>query len=412
MSKLAILGGSPIGSVMSPKWPIWSQLEIDMVTDVVKSGEWGTNGPRQVEFEEKFSEYCSCKYGVMMTNGTHTLKLAMEALGIGPGDEVIVPGSTWQATASSVLDVNAVPILVDITPDTYTIDPASIKAAITSKTRAIIPVHIYGRVCDMDAVMHIAKKHDLWVIEDAAHQHGSEWRGKKVGTIGNIGSFSLQLSKILNTGEGGVCLTNEKLLYDRMYSLKFCGRETYPGSPQMQSGNFRCNEFAAAIGIAQLTRLTEQNKLRHENALYLEDKLSKVDGIGILRRDERVTFQAYYQLPLQYKQEQWNGIHRNKFIKAVRAELNGSFSFSTPYTPLNNSELYSPFSKKTHKLSEEYCKAIDPSRFSMPVVERAYKDEYIGIFQHHLLAGKYELDKLVDAVVKVRENIDELATVE
>lgn len=409
MKKLAALGGSAIGSVAPVSWPIYDQTEINAVTDVVKSGEWGTMGPRQIEFEEKYAEYCGAQYGVMMTNGTHTLKLAMEALGIGPGDEVIVPGSTWQATASAVLDVNAVPVLVDITPDTYTIDPKAVEAAINPRTKCIIPVHIYGRVCDMDAIMALAKKYNLYVLEDAAHQQGSEWKGSKVGTIGNIGSFSLQASKILNCGEGGVCLTNDKLLYDRMYSLKYCGRETYPGSPTMQSGNFRANEFIAAIAIAQLSRLTEQNNKRHENALYLEKELGAVEGIGILRRDERVTFQAYYQLPLQYQQDKWNGVHRNVFNKAVSAELEGTFGFSIPYEPLNDSPLYRPFSKQTHKLNDEYCDLINPARFEIPVVERAYKGEYIGVFQTQLLNDKKELDKVIEAVRKVRANIDELA---
>ena len=410
MSNLAVLGGKAIGKSEHPSWPIHDKLEEQMALDIVNSGIWGTGGNRQIEFEQKFSEFCGAQYGVMMTNGTHTLKLSLEALGIGPGDEVIVPGSTWQATASSVLDVNAIPVLVDITPDTYTIDPEKVEAAITSRTRCIIPVHTYGRVCDMDAILKIAKKYNLFVIEDCAHQHGSEWKGQKVGTMGNIGSFSLQALKILTTGEGGICITNDKDLYDRLYSLKFCGRATYPGSPTMQSGNFRSNEFAGGLGICQLSRLQAQNELRAENALYLEKQLSQIEGLSMLRRDERVTMQAYFHFPFQFHQEQWEDVPRKFVLKAVNAELEGSLEYRWPYEPLNNSPLYRPFSKNTHKISDEYCRAIDPSQYHLPVVERAYKSEYVGLFHPHLLSEKKELDKIVEAFEKVHKNLNEVRT--
>lgn len=408
MKHLAVLGGTPVGKTVAPSWPIHGQLEVDLVTQVVNSGMWGTDGPKQVEFEKLFSEYCGAPYGVMMTNGTHTLRLALEALGIGPGDEVIVPGITWQATASSVLDVNAVPVLVDIDPETYTIDPKAVEAAITPRTRCIIPVHVFCRVCDMDALRAIAKKHDLYIIEDCAHQHGSQWNGQKVGTLGDIGSFSFQASKILTTGEGGMCITSRKELYDKLYSLKFCGRETYPGSPAMQSGNFRCNEFAAALGIAQLTRLDEQNALRHENALYLEQELGKIEGFSALRRDERITNQTYFHFYMRYDQSKWRNIPRKYLSRAIRAELEDSVILRCPYEPLNNSPLYRPFSKKTHKWGRDYCKAIDPARFDLPVCTRVHSQEAFGFFHTHLLSQRSELDKIIEAYHKLHDNLDEL----
>lgn len=156
MKKLAILGGTTVGKVATPEWPVYDQREIDAVTEVVKSRKWGIGGTKVREFEEKFAACCGTKYGVTAVNGTVTLRLALEALGVGPGDEVIVPGITFQATADAVLDVNAVPVLVDVDPRTYTIDPEAIEAAITPRTKCIIPVHLYGRVADMDAVMAIA----------------------------------------------------------------------------------------------------------------------------------------------------------------------------------------------------------------------------------------------------------------
>lgn len=408
MSNLALLGGAPIGKTIAPAWPIHGQLEEQAVLDVVRSGKWGTDGPKQVEFEKAFSAYCGASYGISMTNGTHTLRLAMEALGIGPGDEVIVPGVTWQATASSVLDVNATPILVDIDPDTFTIDPKAVEAAITPRTKAIIPVHVFCRVCDMDALQAIARKHGLFIIEDCAHQHGSEWKGQKVGTLGHIGSFSFQASKILTTGEGGMCITSDKDLYDRMYSLKNCGRETYPGSPAMQSGNFRGNEFAAALGLAQLTRLDAQNALRHENALYLEEKLSQVPGLSPLYRDERITNQTYFHFYMKLDLNQWRNIPRKYLTRAIKAELENSLEIRYPYDPLNASPLYHPFTKKTHMLGADYQAAIDPARFDLPVCTHVSKGGSFGFFHNHLLSEKQELDKIITAFHKVYENLDEL----
>lgn len=408
MANLAVLGGTPVGKTVAPTWPIHGKLEEEKVLEVVRSGVWGTEGHTQVEFEKAFSEYCNAPYGVMMTNGTHTLRLALEALEIGPGDEVIVPAITWQATAATVLDVNAVPVLVDIDPETFTIDPKAVEAAITPRTRAIIPVHVFCRVCDMDALQAIAKKYNLHIIEDCAHQHGSEWKGQKVGTIGQIGSFSLQASKILTTGEGGICITKDKELYDRMYSLKYCGRETYPGSPAMQSGNFRSNEFAAALGLAQLSRLDEQNALRHKNALYLEQELTKIPGITALRRDERVTNQTYFHFYIRYNNEFWRNIPRKYLTRCIRTELDNSLAIRLPYEPLNDSPLYRPFSKKTHKLSDEYCRAIDPARFDVPVATHIRNNEAFGFFHTHLLAEKSELDKIIEAFHKVYDNLDEM----
>ena len=416
MANLALLGGKPYGTPDVPrwgyKWPVYDERELKMAEEIVRSGEWGTGGPKQVEFEETFAKYCGAEYGIFMTNGTHTLKLALEAMNIGPGDEVIVPGSTWQATASSVLDVNAIPVLTDVDPNTWCIDPKEIEKNITSRTKCIIPVHLYGRICDMDAIMALAKKYNLKVIEDCAHMHGGEWRGQKVGTIGNVGSFSLQKSKLLQTGEGGIDITNDKDLYDRIYSLKFCGRPRDPKDttlPTMQSGNFRTSEFAAGMGLCQLQRLDEQNAKRAENAIYLEDALqAEIPGLTHLYRDPRVTLQGYYRLSMKYNKEAWDGVPRTAISRAFFAETEGAFKWVLPYEPLNNSALYRPFSKKTHKLSDEYCKAIDPARFPLPVIEKMYKEEYLGLDHMELLGEKSEMDKIVDIFKKLYNNRGEL----
>ncbi len=408
MKKLAMNGGPSVGKVNVPKWPIFDQTEIDLVTEVIKSGFWGIGGTKIKEFEEKFAEFCGVKYGIAAANGTVTLRLALEALGIGPGDEVIVPGLTFQATAAAVLDVNAIPILVDIDPNTYTIDPKAIEAAITPRTKCIIPVHLYGRVADMDAIMAIARKYNLYVIEDCAHQHGSEWDGKKVGSIGDIGSFSLQAYKTLNAGEGGIMTTNDDRLRELLGSLRNIGNPIYPGARCIQSGNYRMTEFQAAILIAQLSRLNEQIELREQNVLYMESKIKDIEGIQVLYRNKKITKQAYFRWMLKYIPEEWEMVPLEIFIKALQAELENSVECGRPYVPLDNSPLYRPYSKNTHKLSEEYWKAINPSRFNIPVCRRAYEKEAFGFFHPVLLTDRESCDNIVNALVKLRENKKEL----
>ncbi len=407
MKKLAIFGGSSLGKISFPTWPIFDQKEIDAVTQVVKSGHWAYLGPNEKEFEEKFSHFCGTKYGITAPNGTLTLRLAMEALEVGPGDEVIVPGLTWQATAASVLDVNAKPVLVDIDPDTYTIDPKAIEAAITPRTKCIIPVHLYGRMADMDAILNIASKYKLSVIEDCAHQHGSEWKGKRAGSMGDIGSFSLQSSKVLNCGEGGILTTNNDRLAHLLHSLKNCGKPYQEGSPNMQSGNYRMTEFQSAILIAQLSRLEEQNSIREKNVRYLEEQISDIDGIKILYRNPNVTRQAYYNWTIKYDKSAWGNVPKNVFMKAIESELENSIECMPTYDPLNNSPLYQPNTKKTHKLTNEYWEEIRPDNFVLPNCKKA-QEEAVNFFHAVLLSDKEGCDKLISAIKKIKENIDEL----
>ncbi|MHC4073680.1 MAG: DegT/DnrJ/EryC1/StrS family aminotransferase, partial [Planctomycetota bacterium] len=206
MSKLAVNGGTPLRDAKAnpwPKWPVWDEKEEKGLLEVLAGGVWSYNGPKELEFNKAFAEFTGAEYALSVANGTVSLQLALEACGIGLGDEVIVPGLTWQATAAAALDVNAVPILVDVSDDNWCIDPDAVEEAITPRTRAIIPVHLYGGFADMDAVMEVAGRHNLRVIEDCAHKHGGEWKGKKVGSIGDAGSFSFQLSKLMTAGEGG-----------------------------------------------------------------------------------------------------------------------------------------------------------------------------------------------------------------
>lgn len=408
MKKLAVHGGKPVGHMQFPDWPIYDETDVQAVIEAVNSGVWGFRGSKQEELERKFAEFCKTDYCVSASNGTVTLRLALEALGVGPGDEVIVPGFTWQATAAVVLDVNACPILVDVDPETYTLDPRAVEAAITERTKCIIPVHLYGRMADMDALLAICEKHGLFMIEDCAHQHGSEWDGKAAGTLGDIGSFSLQSTKIFNTGEGGLLTTKDKRLYDLLYSLKSCGRPLPDALGAMQSGNYRLSELQAALGITQLMKLEQQNALRDINAQYIEKQLEGIEGIKPMYRHPKITKQAYYNFTLRYDQEAWEGVPKKKFVEALISEVQNSKIPWIVYEPLNNCELYQPHSKKTHRISEEYWQKIDPKRFHLPVTEKAYHSEAINFMHNMLLTDEQGCDIFVNSIKKLRENVGEL----
>ena len=410
MSKLAILGGKPVFDRLPEyaAWPRGGEMEKEALLRVLRSGVWGTLGEENKNFSEKYAEYCHAKYALPVLNGTVSLELIFRALGIGYGDEIIVPPYTFSASVHSIALAGAMPVFADIDPETFTLSPESVRSKITPRTRAILGVHLGGRPFDVDALRAIAEEHDIYLIEDAAHAHGSEWKGRRAGSLGKAGSFSFQASKILTTGEGGMCITSDKDLYDRMYSLKNCGRETYPGSPAMQSGNFRSNDFAAALGLAQLTRLDAQNALRHENALYLEKELSQIPGLASLRRDDRITNQTYFHFYMKLDLGQWRNVPRKYLTRAVKAELENSLEIRYPYDPLNASSLYHPFTKKTHMLGEAYQAAIDPARFDLPVCTHVSKGGSFGFFHNHLLSDKQELDKIIAAFHKIHDNLDEL----
>ncbi|MBM1105132.1 DegT/DnrJ/EryC1/StrS family aminotransferase [Aurantibacter crassamenti] len=425
MQKLAIQGGKPSRDISSnpwPKWPVWGKEEETALIEVLNSGVWSYNGPKEVEFNKLFAEYTGTKYSLCTVNGTITMQLALEALGIGVGDEVIVPGLTWQATAATVIDVNATPILVDVLEDTWCIDPAAIEKAITPKTKAIIPVHLYGAFADMDAIMDIAKKHNLYVIEDCAHKHGGEWKGKKAGSIGDVGSFSYQLSKHLTAGEGGSMTTNNADLAEKLDALRNVGRrpegDSLIGADKgigdygddgnfIQSGNFRITEFQAAILIEGLKRLPEQNATRDANGEYLNELLKELPGISPLKRDERETKKAYFNFAFRYDKSEFKNLPIEKFRAALEAEI--GIIVDACYEPLNNCSLYVPHTKPArHKLNETYWEGVNPKRFSLPVCERIFEKESVCLHHKVLMGTKADMDLIVSAIQKIYNQSDEL----
>ncbi len=425
MNKLAILGGNPVRNSKTnpwPKWPVWDQKEERGLIEVLNSGVWSYNGPKEREFNKNFASFTDVKYAVSVANGTVALQVALEACGIGIGDEVILPGLTWQATAATILDVNATPVMVDVCDDTWCIDTKEIEKAITPRTKAIIPVHLYGNFADMDEILTIAKKYNLFVIEDCAHKHGGEWNGKKAGSIGDIGCFSYQLSKHLTAGEGGTVTTNDFSLYEKLDALRNCGRRPEPESMAnadkgeglyfdagnfIQSGNYRITEFQAAVLIEGLKRLPEQNRVRDENAIYLNSLFVSIPGIYPMRRDARETKEAYFNFSFRYKKDEFKGLPVKKFRDALTAEL--GIDVVASYVPLNKCSLYVPLTKPArHKLSEEYWAAIDPSKVELPVCDRIHFEESACIHHKILMGSKADMDMIAGAVRKVYDNAENL----
>ena len=407
MVKLAINGGRPVREKPFPRWPIFDEKELKALKDVLESGVWGIGRMKKKEFEEKFASYQHAKYGVAVTNGTAALEIALRACGIGCGDEVITTPYSFMATVTAILYTNAIPVFVDIEPDTYNIDPRKVEDAITEKTKAILPVHIGGRPANMDELLKIAEKNNLYMIEDACQAWGSEWRGRRVGAIGNMGAFSFQSSKNVTSGEGGIIVTNDKELYVKAWSLHNCGRlpEGAWYDHYLPGGNYRMTEFQAAILLVQLERLDEHTRRRMENAKYLNGKLAKIDGIRVLEDDERITRNSYHLYIFRYNPEAFGGLPKEKVARAVQAE---GIPVSVGYSKPLYKEPYLEYFKKCPLSCPYYGKSIDYSKLKLPIVEKACYSEGLWIGQNVLLGTKEDMDDIVTAFEKIKENLDEL----
>jgi dTDP-4-amino-4,6-dideoxygalactose transaminase len=319
---LAIRGGRPVRTAPFPVWPIFGEAEEQALLRVLRSGKWGrTVGDEVARFEQAFAEHHQAKHGIAMSSGTVGLKLALVAAGIEAGDEVIIPPYTFVATASAVVECSAVPVFADLELDTFNIDPAAIEAAITPRTRAIIPVHLAGLPCAMDRIMAIAAQHRLVVIEDACHAHGAEYRGRRVGAIGHLGVFSFQASKNLNSGEGGIVLTNDDDLAARCRSAHNCGRRV--GHAWYEhftiGGNYRLTEFQGALLAAQWERFPAQAETRERNGKHLADRLARIPGVYPQRREADCTRHGYHLFALRLDPQAW-GVPRDRVLQALAAE--------------------------------------------------------------------------------------------
>jgi perosamine synthetase len=263
--------------------PLLGEKELEYVTDCIKTNWISSKGKYVEEFEDKFSEYCGCRYGITTTSGTTALHLALASINIKKGDEVIIPASTMIATAFAVIYCAATPVLVDAEPETWNMDVEKIEEKITNKTKAIMPVHIYGHPCDMDPIMKLAREYELYVVEDAAEAHGAEYKGKKAGGIGDIGCFSFYANKIITTGEGGMVVTNDEEIAERAKSLRnLCFPKEKRIYLHSEVGyNYRMTNIQAAIGLAQFGRIDELAELRRRNAHLYNEYLKDVEGVTL-----------------------------------------------------------------------------------------------------------------------------------
>jgi dTDP-4-amino-4,6-dideoxygalactose transaminase len=405
MATLAVTGGTPVRTKPFPKWPIFDEREVQALREVVESGRWWgrTPGSKVEQFEQAFARYQHAKHCIACTNGTTALYLALRAVGVKPGEEVIVPPYTFIASATSVLDVGAVPVFADIDPTTMTIDPQAAEAAITPRTTAIMAVHIAGRPADMDALKALAQKHGLALIEDAAQAHGASWRGRRVGAIGDAGGFSFQASKNINAGEGGAVLTDDDEIAEKVWSLHNCGRsrtgEWY--AHFLVGGNHRMTEWQAAILLVQLQRADELHAKRQRNAAYLNSLLRELEIVEPLPDDERVTEHAYHLFIFRYFPERMGNVPKAKFIEALRAE---GIPVSPGYKPLYREPAFSKEALDWHP----YARHCDYRKVRCPVTERVCDHEAIWLTQNVLLGEPEDMEDIARAIRKVRDHYKEL----
>ncbi|NLO02541.1 MAG: DegT/DnrJ/EryC1/StrS family aminotransferase [Bacteroidales bacterium] len=400
--KLAINGGPKTVNTIFP-WPVFDQKDIDELTDIVKSGKWGDPDCSDIvaEFEQEFADFCGTKYALACVNGSVALRIALIACGVKPGDEVIITPYTFIATASIVLESNCVPVFVDIDPDTYNIDPAEIEKAVTSRTKAIIPVHFAGQACEMDRIMSIAEKHGLKVIEDACHGHGAEYRGKKLGSIGDAGCFSFQSSKNLTSGEGGIVVTDDEKLFHMIDSLRNVGRvkggEWY--EHHYLGCNYRITQLQASLLRSQLRRLEEQTRRRHENGTYLNSLLEKIDGIEPLKRGKGETIHSYHLYIFKYDKSKFNDLPKSEFADMLNAE--GVPCFMGYPEPLYKQALFQEKNFMCYAIPE----SVSYKEVSCKNAERACYNESIWIMQNAMLGSKSDMDLFASAIMKIQNAV-------
>jgi dTDP-4-amino-4,6-dideoxygalactose transaminase len=407
MSALAMLGGKKAKGKPFPVWPHYDSNEDRALKEVLESRVWWrTPGTKTLEFEKSFAKFHGARHGIAVTNGTAALEVTIAALGINAGDEVIVPNFTFVATASAVLFANALPVLVDVDPETYCIDPDLVEDAITSKTKAIIAVHMGGHPADLDRLKKIASRKRLALIEDSAHAHASEWRGQRVGTFGVAGTFSFQASKLITAGEGGMIISNNDKFEVQARSVHDCGR--MPGewfySHFIYGSNYRLSEWQGAILQVQLGRLDQQTKRRHHNARLLDRLLQAIPGITPQKLDDRCTRNGQYAYIFHVNKKEFAGLSTERFIEALNAE---GIPHQASYPPLHqldmfrNGEYRKRLSGKQAKEKHKFLKA------KFPVTQRAAW-ETVWLPQPVLLGDEEDMHEIAAAIAKIQKNAKEL----
>ncbi len=412
MGKLAITGGQPLRTTPFTAWPISTAEEAAALQDVLTSTKWGGQpfpGKHAALVAKKFAEMHTAKYAQCVNTGTVAIQAALKAIGILPGDEVIVPAYTWEGTVGPVLLVNAIPVFVDVDPDTYCLDAKLIEQAITPKTKAILPVHLGMRFADMDEILRIAKKHNLKVIEDCAHAHGGMWKGQGAGSMGDLGTFSFQSSKLITSGEGGAVITNNLEYMEIVQSYINAGRASLTDQfhHRIVGFNYRLGEFQAAVLGPQIDRLPQHAAVREKTMKHFEARLKGIKGIGLLKPEPRITRLAPYGYVFKYYAKEVKDIPRSAFVAALQLEgipCDGLF-----YEPVYKSSLFPVKSADFPALSWGREKPLDlRNMYSCPEADRAAYHEAVW-FPHQLFLGSTsDVDAIADAIEKVLNNVEEL----
>ena len=410
--KLAVLGGEKVHKGSWPEWPVWDPAAEKGIIDMLRTGRWWRGNGEHVEvFEKKYAELMGARRCLATASGTTALITALEVLGVDAGDEVLVSPYTFIATYNAIFFHKALPVFVDTDPETILMDPSKIESRITDRTSAIVPVHIYGLPVDMDGVNKVAKSHNLKVVEDACQAWLAEYKGKKTGTLGDLGCFSFQNSKHIPGGEGGAILGADDDIMDRAHSLHNCGRpygkmKPVQGYPY-RGGNFRMQQSQALILMSQMNRIHQDNDIRLSNALYLDKKLGELPGIIPIKPASGATRAVYHLYPFRYKKEVFNNIPKEKFIHALNAE---GIPASGGYGRQNKDLLFEEaFNSRGYKrlFSEARLKQWRDEN-KLPGNDQVC-DEIIGLYQSILLGSKKDMDDIVNAISKVYENRSELA---
>ncbi len=398
--KLAVRGGTPVRTKAYTPWPQGDEGDKQRLLRVLETGAWAFEGPYELELERAFAVRHDALGAVTVTNGTVALLLCLRALGIEPGDEVIVPALTWVATATAVLEANAVPVMVDVDPHTYCIDPSAVRAAITPRTVAIIPVHLYSCMANLDDLRAIAEKSSLAIVEDCAHAHGARWRGKSAGAHGALGTFSFQKSKPMTAGEGGAVISNDKALLDSIYSQRNCGRRSPTRGAPVIGGNHRMTEWQSAVLLGQLARLDARIELRERAIARLRSGIEGLRGVSVLADQYEVTTRPMYRLAFHYDEGEV-GIPLRQFVEAVRAE---GAPIEPTYRPVYANPLW----------ADGVAAGVTwyPGKIDVPSCKVADRISYESGFTlpHEVLLGPDEdIDDVAEALHKVCANRDDAA---
>lgn len=409
--KLAINGGEKVHPGSWPQWPIWDTSSEKDLLEMFRTGRWWRGSGEHVEeFERRYAELMGAKRCLATASGTTALITALQVMGVDAGDEVLVSPYTFIASYNVIFAHKALPVFIDSDPETFLLNPAKIEERITGNTAAILPVHIYGLPVDMDKVNEIARLHNLKVVEDACQAWLAEYRGKKVGTLGDLGCFSFQNSKHLPAGEGGAILGNNDDIMDLCHAYHNCGRpygnmKRIPGNPH-NGMNYRMMQSQAIILMSQMKRIEKDTELRHENAMYLDKKLKEIPGIVPYKLAEGATRAVYHLYPFRYIKEEFNNVPKEKFIQALTAE---GIPCYRGYGRQNKDGLIEEVltSKGYKRIYSEARLKRWREENDLPGNDQLVEQAVI-FSQSMLLGSKSDMDDIVNAVTKIYENRNSL----